>query len=293
MSRLPPLAPLRAFEACSRLLNMRLAADELGVTHGAIAQQIRALEAVLGVNLFKRTPRGLSLTFAGQLFQAPIQRAFTLIADATAAVRADEQRRRLGITVTTTPSLAAKWLIPRLGSFSEHEPEVEVRILASERIESLGEPGGPDIAIRYSKPPFPFGLEAQQIMRVALLPVCSPSIAATITNNEDLATATLLHDGHMHWPRWLEKAGIVRTAGRDRRFSQTALAIDAALIGLGVALAPAPLVEEDLESGRLTTPVGRNLDFFADRSFYLVSAKSALQRDGVRSFRDWLLNLSR
>ena len=290
MSRMPPLATLRAFDAAARHLNLRLAAEELNVTHGAVAQQVRALEASLGVALFEREPRGLALTAAGRAFHPQIRRAFALIAGAMAAIEPTQERERRGVTVTVTPSFAARWLIPRLGKFSVIAPDVEVRVLASESTERLGGHGLPDLAVRLSAPPFERSLDARRLLADDLFPVCSPSIARTLSSLDDLAGATLLHDAHDAWPLWLELANASTPPTVGRRFNQTALALAAALDGQGVALAPSALVAEDLASQRLAAPFGTALRVASERAFYLLTPRLSRMRAEVSSFRSWLID---
>jgi LysR family glycine cleavage system transcriptional activator len=289
MSRLPPLVTLRAFDAAARHLNVRLAAEELNVTHGAVAQQIRALEAAMGVQLFERHARGLALTPNGRTLHPPVRRAFALIAGAVAAIEPMRDRDERSVTVTVTPSFATKWLIPRLGDFATYMPDVEVRVLASERVEAIGSRGAPDLAVRLTAPPFAPPVEATLLMNVDLFPVCAPALAAELTTLQDLAHVTLLHDGHSHWPIWLERAGLAAGSTTSRRFNQTALALDAALDGQGVAIAPAPLVLDDLKRGRLVAPFGASETLRSEQAFYVIMPGTARIRPAVSAFRDWLL----
>src|SRR5580700_3554040 len=128
--RLPPLNALRAFEASARHLNFRLAAEELGVTQGAVAQHVRGLEADLAIKLFDRLPRTLALTGPGRSYAAQLRRAFDLMMQATAALRPEPLR----LTISVSPTFASKWLIPRLPDFTTAHPEIELQILASESL---------------------------------------------------------------------------------------------------------------------------------------------------------------
>jgi len=285
---MPPFATLRAFDAAARHLNFRLAAEELNVTHGAVAQQVRALEASLGLALFERHPRGLALTPAGHAFHPPINRAFVLIAGATASLAPRQRREQKVVTVTVTPSFAAKWLIPRLGRFSAIAPDVEVRVLASEMTEHLGGRGLPDLAVRLSAPPFARMLDAELLLADDVFPVCSPALAEALATPADLAGTPLLHDAHDAWPSWLELASTPTPVAVGHRFSQTALALAAALDGQGVALAPAALVAEDLAQRRLVAPFGTAIRLVSERAFYLLTPKLALTRPEIVTFRNWL-----
>ncbi|MBR8358615.1 transcriptional regulator GcvA [Burkholderia vietnamiensis] len=284
--RFPPLNALRAFEAAARHLNFRLAADELGVTQGAVAQQVRHLEDAVEVQLFRRLPRGLALTRDGLEYFSSVQRALQLIADATQALG----QRPAALTVSTTPSFASKWLIPRLADFGRQHPDIEVRVVADERLASF-RADGVDIAIRLGKPPFPAGLTAQLLSPLDVFAVASPTLldgAPPIRSIDDLSTHVLLHDAHDLWPEFVDKLG-----GRGRvdatkgpRFSQSLLAIDAAIAGQGIALTSEPLVERDIAEGRLR----RVFDFSFPMSlgFYVVFPNANTQSDTLEAMRRWL-----
>ncbi len=282
---LPPLNALRAFEAAARHLNFRLAAEELGVTQGAVAQHVRALEEALGVTLFQRLPRGLDLTLAGEAYLAPVRRAFTLLVEATA----DIVQARGELTITAPPSFAARWLIPRLKRFTVQHPDIDVRVSASDRLEDIG-PRGPDIAVRYGRPPFP-GLEAAPLVVAELFPVCAPGLISEAAPTPALlARYPLLHDLHSMWPVWFGNFGIAAPGGGSRgtRFSQTSHAIDTAIAGQGLALAPLALVEDDLAAGRLVRPLGEAYGIESDVAFYVVVPKGRTSAK-VSAMRDWLL----
>src|SRR6218665_3237961 len=148
--RLPSLNGLRVFEVVTRHLNFRLAAEELGVTQGAVAQQVRGLEAELGIKLFERLPRSLALTAEGRRYIADIRRALDIIAQATTELKPQPVR----MTISVTPTFASKWLIPRLPDFTARNPELDLHILATERVSSF-QVDGVDLAVRYGRPPLP------------------------------------------------------------------------------------------------------------------------------------------
>ncbi len=291
MSRLPPLKALRAFEAAGRHLNFRLAAEEIGVTHGAVAQQVRGLEAALNVKLFDRLPRGLALTEEGRKYLAPVQRAFQLIADATDDLRP----QKAVLTVSVTPSFASKWLVPRLGQFTDSNPDVDVQVVASQGLANF-QSDGVDIAIRQGRPPFGPGLTAELLYPFEFYAVCSPILQGgnhPIRKPEDIVHHVLLHDAHGLWPVFLEKACSGRTMAISRtlKFSQTSLAIDAALAGQGVALASDPMVEDDLAAGRLCRPLGITIK--SEVGFYIVAPRHPRNAEHVERMRDWLTSQSR
>ncbi|NOD62197.1 MULTISPECIES: LysR substrate-binding domain-containing protein [unclassified Ruegeria] len=281
MAALPPLNALRAFEASARHLNFRLAAEELGVTQGAVAQQVRGLEARLGDVLFDRLPRGLRLTEAGRRFHAPLRRAFRLIEEAVEELSPDRQ-----IILSVTPSFASKWLVPRLSDFIDSYPDISVQVDAGERLADF-KSDGVDLAVRQGRAPFGSDLDAVPLFSTEFVPVCSPSIAGKVTHPSDLLGQVLLNDTHGLWPLFLERVGV---SGKPRMmsFSQTSLAIDAALSGQGIALANAPLVASELASGRLVQPLEDVL--IEDLGFYIVALRKPRQPQMVEIMRNWLLS---
>lgn len=284
---LPPLNALRAFEAAARNLNFRLAAEEIGVTQGAVAQQVRHLENVLSLRLFERLPRGLALTTEGHAYFSAVQRALNIIQDATEALN----RRSSSLTISTTPSFASKWLIPRLSEFSESHPAVEVRIIADEKLCTF-KADGVDIAIRLGKPPFGKGLVGELLFPLEIFAVGSPSLLdgpKPLTKPSDLARHVLLHDAHDLWPEFIAalKQGSRVDPTKGPRFNQSALAIDAAAAGQGIALTSEPLVERDIAAGRLR----RIFDFSLALSlgYYVVYPEGLSDSGAKRAMRDWLL----
>ncbi|PDT45237.1 LysR family transcriptional regulator [Sinorhizobium fredii] len=282
----PPLNALRMFESSARHLNFRIASEELGVTQGAVAQQVRALEKHLNTRLFDRRARGLELTEAGRRYLKPLQSALSLISDATAELKP----AKTVVTISVTPSFAAKWLIPRLGKFSDSNAETEVQVLATNGLANF-QSDGVDLAVRQTKPPFGSGLTGDLLFPMRFIAVCSPAIAAAgpIRTAKDLPRHVLLHDAHGMWPVFLERTGIaadIRTL-KSLRFSHSSLAIDAAIAGQGIALATEALVADDLAAGRLCRP----LDFAVtdELGFYIVHPRSPRKAEHVRSMRDWLL----
>lgn len=284
--RLPPLNALRAFEAAGRHLNFRLAANEIGVTQGAVAQQVRHLEDVLAIRLFDRLPRGLALTRDGLAYFAAAQRALGIIADATDAL----QRRPTTLTLSTTPSLASKWLIPRLARFNAAHPDIEVRVVADEK-RSTFDSDGVDIAIRLCTPPFGKGLTGELLFTQDVFIAASPALLkrTPLRKPADLKRHVLLHDAHDLWPEFLDALG---EAGRidstkGPRFSQTLLAIDAAATGQGVVLTSEPLVERDIAEGRLRRALDVSLPMAL--GFYVVHPRKESAASAARqAMRDWL-----
>lgn len=281
MPALPPLNALRAFEASARHLNFRLAAEELGVTQGAVAQQVRGLEARLGEPMFDRLPRGLRLTEAGRRFHPPLRRAFRLIEGAVGEFSVHRQ-----ITISVTPSFASKWLVPRLSDFTSLHPDIQVQIDAREGLADFNR-DGVDIAVRQSRKPVMAGHHAAPLFSTEFMVVCAPDLARQVSEPSDLLQHVLLSDSHGLWPLFLEHAGVFGHP-RMMTFNQTSLAIDAAISGQGFALANAPLVATELASGRLVTPLKQVL--FDDLGFHVVTPKKPRQPELVAKVRDWLLS---
>lgn len=275
---LPPLNALRAFEASGRRLSFRAAADELGVTQGAVAQQVRALEEHLGIALFQRHPRGLLLTLPGAAYLADVTRAFDILADSTGRLLA----RPDTVTISVTPTVATKLLIPRLGDLQAELPGVQLRTVATEALSDFDR-DQVDIAVRLARPPFAADLEAQLLFRQDLVAVASPYLLGDLMpplSLEQLHALPLLHDAHDHWARFLKSNNKLPGAV----FNQTTLALDAAMAGQGVALACKAFVAADLAAGRLVQ-VAEAGALGAD--FYLIRKRSIAARASVEAVWDW------
>ena len=296
--RLPPLNALRAFEAVVRLGSMARAADALAVTPGAVSQQVRLLESVVGVPLFRREGRQLVPTDTGLAAAALAGEAFDQLARAVALMRQPAKRDRL--TVSVAPSFAGKWLAPRLFRFQEAHPELEVWVSADSAKVDLGR-GAADLAIRYRPGDGPSG-EQILLLQEEVLPVCSPDLLARspIPNPEALAGQTLLHDASPEsevdgadWATWLRGRKLRGISVRGGpRFNQSALVIDAAVAGRGVALAKRTLAQNDLRAGRLVS-------LFADgaapvkSAYYVLQAPERELGGASDQFLAWLLREAR
>ena len=293
LSRAPvPHAALRAFEAAARLGSFKAAAAELGVTPAAISHQVKALEEHLGVSLFQRLNRALRLLPAGAALGEAAERAF---ADLD---RALEQARltgtdRAALSVSVVPSLAAKWLVPRLQRFRDRHPEIELRLGATDAVIDLVRDPGVDVALRYGTGPYP-GLHAERLAVGALTPVCSPLLLkgrAVLHRPEDLVHQDLLRDAlpdEAGWLAWLTAAGVADRVRLDRglRFSNSHLALDAAAAGQGVALAPDLLIEDDVRAGRLVRPFALSVP--SPYAYWFLSRPDRAETAKVRRFLAWL-----
>ncbi len=281
---------LRAFEVAGRHLNFRVAADELGVTQAAIAQQVRGLESALGVRLFERGARGVSFTSAGRGYHQAVSDAFNRLREATGSLRPESSK----VTVSVTPTFASRWLIPNLPAFTSSHPDIDFRILSTERVLSFRS-DGIDLAVRQGKPPFGAQFDVDLLLKQSIVAVAAHELVGRKTlplGNRNLTQLPLLHDTHNLWPEFLR----LRCAGSDARrqrnlhFSQTSLSIEAALAGQGVALASRFLVARDLEMGRLVQVVDGSLKGVDD--FYLLARPSGERQPAVDIVRQWLLSQS-
>ncbi len=292
--RLPPLNALRAFEAAARHLSISKAADELNVTPAAVSHQVKALEEVLGIQLFRRLNRALMLTDAGQIFLPGLRDGFDQIAQAVERVGAERDGGAL--TVSTGPSFAAKWLVPRLDRFRAAHPDTDLRIDATDRVVDFAREGA-DVGIRYGTGDYP-GLRVERLFTDEMVAVCSVKLCKgppPLREPRDLKDHTLLHvewDTQMetasNWHMWLLAAGVTDVdASRGPRFSQESMAAQAATEGHGVALISSVLVADDLAVGRLVRPFDLSLPLtFA---YYVVAPEAAAEKPKVAAFFDWIL----
>ncbi len=288
---LPPLNALRAFEATARLGSLVAAAEELCVTHGAVSRQVKLLEDWAGVALFERIGRRLKLTEAGRAYQAALGGALDTVAAASGRLRA-VARGPLPLTVNALPTFAMRWLLPRLARFQRLEPDIELRLITSdEPIERLA-PGAFDVAIRRRLGSWPSGFVAEPFLAEQEIPVCAPALLrqAPIEQPRDLARQTLLHADKRPgaWTRWLAAAGApeVEQQAARQRFDHFYLALQAAADGLGVALGPLPIVEDDLAAGRLVAPLAGPR--VPSPSYCWVVSQGLGDRAPVRAFCAWL-----
>jgi LysR family glycine cleavage system transcriptional activator len=287
--RLPSLNALKAFEATARHESFTKAGAELFVTQGAVSQQVKGLEAELGVRLFQRERQRVTLTEAGRLYLEVVRDAFDRLGMGTERLL---QRQNAGtLTVTTSPNFAAKWLVHRLGRFSEAHPGIDLRVSASiQHVDFARE--DIDVAIRHGDGNWP-GMHVTRLCTEQLFPVCSPRLVMqapdTLRSPADIRHHTLLHvNGRGDWARWLAQAGF---GGVDARrgidFNQASMAIDAAVDGQGIALARTALAIGDLISGRLVRPFAQAVE--APYAFWIVCPKSAADLPKIATFRSWLL----
>ena len=289
-----PLNALRAFEAAARHLSYVKAADELFVTPAALSHQVKRLEGYLGVPLFRRLPRGLLLTDAGQQLLPQLRDAFLRLDLAVERARDSDQHGAL--TISVAPVFATKWLVPRLDRFDEQHPDIDLRISASLNVIDFARDAF-DAAVRLGGGDYD-GLGADKLFDESVAPMCSPRLLEEQRAGTDLSILkdlVLLHDDSMSfdpraptWESWLLAAGVADVdASRGPRFGQPDHALQAAIDGAGVVLGWRTLANRDIEAGRLVTL--SDLDLPLGSAFYLVYPAPFAKRRKIQLFRNWLL----
>ena len=278
-----PLNALRAFDAAARHLNLTRAALDLHVTQTAVSQHIRQLEAQLGTPLFRRLPRGLALTDEGQALVPVVANAFGSLSRALEQVH--DKRTREVLSVGVIGTFAVGWLLPRLRAFQEAHAFVDLRIFTNNnRVDLAGE--GLDCAIRYGHGAW-HGTDATLLFRAPLAPMCSPAIAARLSQPADLARETLLRSYRAdEWSDWFDKAALPCPRLRGTVFDSSLTLAEAAAQGLGVALLPVRLFTRDVLAGRLVTPFAQSLDA---GGYWMTQLKSRAPTPALQTFQDWLL----
>ena len=292
--RLPSLSALRAFEAAARHLSLTRAAEELFVTPAAISHQIKALEDDLGFRLFDRTGRRLALTDEARAGLAELRRGFDLLGEGVRRIRNSKANPMLRIT--SEPTFAGMWLVPRLSAFRRLHPELDVLIDASDRLVDFDR-DGIDVGIRWGGGRYP-GLDSLRLFDEQVFPVCHPSLLRgdyPLRNLDDIAHHTLIHldwpkekGEWVDWRQWLAAAGgKVALAERGIHFTAHSDCLRAAVDGQGITLASDSLVADDLRSGRLVRPFALALD--TDVQMFLVYRSDRAGEAAITAFRDWLV----
>jgi len=286
--RLPPLQTLRAFEATGRRLSMTLAAEELGLTHGAVSRQIKALEEDLGAPLFHRLTRKLELTAAGRALLGTVTRLL-----AELAREAETVRRRGGtgrVVISCGVSFASKWLTPRLHRLMARYPDLDIHLQVTDANVDFADTEV-DVALRYGTGHYP-AAAAERIMNETVSPVCAPAYRdrmGGIAAPRDIARCQLIHEIGMTttWERWFAMMGLAYPGSRGPGFSHGSMSIEAAIRGEGVALGRSVLVADDIAEGRLVSLFPKaTLD--VEWGYDLVYRIGNHDDPKVRAIRDWL-----
>lgn len=275
---------LRAVEAAGRLGSLASAADELGVTAGAVSQQIAKTEAQLGRMLFERTARGLVATDFGRLFLARLSNAFGELADAVSSAR---RRDESVLTISVAPVFAARWLVYRLNRFAERHPDVRLRIDATTTLVNL-DTSDVDVGIRVGTGNWP-GVHAELLLEQEIFPVCSPSMAASLRVPADILKLPAVIDGHsmFTWEVWFKEAGLSGSEMTVRHtFNEASLVLDAAIAGQGVMLAWQTLAGFAVTEGSLVAPFGIR----AKTGFghYFVRSPTRRESKAAAAFKRWV-----
>lgn len=284
------LGALRMFEAVARHASVTRAAGELNVTPGAVSQQVRQLEKSLQVELFLRQNGKLMLTDGGRYLAGRLTAGFGEIERAVIEVAGDPGSKKLRLKVT--PTFAIRWLVPRLTAFYEQNPEFEIEVGTYARQEDAFVEEV-DFVVRHGRGDWG-DAEADPIFGDALAPVCSPAMARTLAAPRDLASKNLLHsmmrtDG---WDLWLSAQGLGSLRPRrSTKLANAAVTYQAAIDGLGVALAQLEYVKDDLASGKLVMPFERVLH--TDSGYYLAYAKRKASQANIRLFREWMRSVAK
>ena len=288
MRRLPSLNGLRAFEAAARHGSFTAAAAELGVSPAAVSRLVRLLEARLKVPLFERQPNGLTLTRRGRAFLPGLTGVFDEIARLTEQVTQGRDDRVL--TVGVGPTFAIRWLIPRLGDFHRAHPGIEVRLTTGGAVVALRDDWTCGVQLGDGDWP---GYVAEPLFSAEMFPVCTPAVAKRLKRPEDLAEAVLLDVTHSteDWTQWLAAAGLAALTVRGPSFGTYAMALQAALDGVGVAVGLRPYVVDDLAAKRLVRPF--RLAVPKLRAWYIAYRPDRAEEAGLVAFRGWLHEVAR
>ncbi|WP_072386518.1 LysR substrate-binding domain-containing protein [Hyphomicrobium sp. CS1BSMeth3] len=287
MRRLPPLKTLPAFELSATRASISAAAEELRLTHGAVSRQIKSLEDHLGVALFRRFNRRIELTAAGAELLPAVRQAMQVLE--TSAARVAAHTRQGPLTVSCLATFMMRWLIPRLYAFNATHPSIEVRLSASHAPVSFAD-GGTDVAIRLGKPPWPRGVAAYPFLADHVGPVLAPALLARhrIKRPADLGRVALLHADTrpQAWADWQRLAGADGLdPAKGPRFEHTYFLLEAAVSGLGAAIGSYPLVQHDLESGRLVAPFGFVV---SGNAYCLLHPRRTPSLEKTTAFRAWI-----
>ncbi|WLP57041.1 LysR substrate-binding domain-containing protein [Agrobacterium fabrum] len=279
-----PLNGLRAFEASARHLSFTRAAIELCVTQAAVSQQVKGLEKRLGVALFQRLPRGLKITAEGEVLLPTVTSSFDQMATTLDRIEAGQVRELLFLGVVGT--FAVGWLLPRLAAFQKRHPFIDVRVSTNNnRVDMAAE--GLDFAIRFGQGSW-HGTDAFRLFEAPLSPLCTPKLAEMLKEPADLMDATLLRSYRAdEWSTWFAAAGVSPAAQVNAGivFDTSLGMMEAALQGLGVALAPPSMFSRHLTSGAVMQPFPVTISL---GSYWLTRLQSKPQTSAMQAFSDWL-----
>ncbi|WP_296594975.1 transcriptional regulator GcvA [Phenylobacterium sp.] len=284
MIRLPPFFALRALEAAARHCSYSGAARELAVTHGAISQQIRRLEAELGARLFERRGNTMVPTPEARRLAGEVARGLDVLKNAVAEFAAAAERDPL--VVSLDAQFSARWLTSRLPRMLADLAAESLELRVEERVANFTT-DGVDVAVRYGAGRWP-GAEAAPLFSETLTPVCSPDLLTRLDlkTPADLASAPLLHHGHRPWSLWFRELGLETPTPSGMVFEDSTMLLEAAAQGMGVALARSALIEQDLRTGRLVRPFDRRVA--SELGYWVVWRSDSRKLRRIAALRAWL-----
>jgi len=283
MNGLPPLRALHYFHQAALHSSFSVAAEHLHVTHSAISHQIRQLESWMGKPLFVRSHGRVKLTSHGERLLLSCQQAFSELRSSCESIRTGLLQQ---IRVSCAPSFLSQWLIPRIASFYQRYPEIEVHFLPLTPISQLRSEHVDVLILSHGEPP-ESDIDATLVSEDEIGPLCAPHFASQLRIGEDLAAMPLLHaDTRLHaWSEWAAKAGVSGRFNGGKHFESLTLGIQAARSGLGVLMAPRLLVRKELEDGTLLAPLGF---VRVERATWMMTKQSRRHDTEISLFRDWL-----
>jgi LysR family transcriptional regulator, glycine cleavage system transcriptional activator len=290
--QIPSVGELTAFVSAARHGSFTRAADELNLTQGAVSRQIRLLESRLGVTLFERIRQRVVLTNTGKIYLSHVEKALSDLMVATQQVMSSPDSIMFDLAVL--PTFATRWLIPRLPDFQRQHSDVTIRLTTRQRpVDFATEPF--DAAISYGSPNWPATI-AHHLLDVDVVPVCSPQLHAKrrIKTPADIATYPVLHQlsRPTRWAEWMAEAGVkLEGPVRGDAYEQFSMIAQAAAAGLGVALLPVFMIEDELASGKLEIVSDQFLP--TKTSYFLIVPETRASLPAVKMFTDWIIEQAR
>ncbi|MHA6310472.1 LysR substrate-binding domain-containing protein [Pantoea sp. S-LA4] len=283
MTGLPPLRALHYFHQAALHSSFSVAADRLHVTHSAISHQVRQLESWMGKPLFVRGNGRVKLTSHGERLLLSCHQAFSELLSSCETIRTDLRQH---ISLSCAPSFLSQWLIPRIASFYQRYPEIEIRFQPLTAVSQLRSEHIDVLILSHGEPPED-DIDATLVSEDEIGPLCAPQFASQLQNGSDLSALPLLHaDTRLHaWREWAEKAGVSGGFSGGKHFDSLTLGIQAARSGLGILMAPRLLVRQELEDGTLMAPLGF---VRVERATWMMTKQSRRHDPAISLFRDWL-----
>jgi len=292
MKKTHSLNSLRTFEVCARLESVQETANLLYVTPSAVSHQLRKLEEEMGVTLFHRSHRKITVTAKGKILQKALAQAFSLISDTVEDI---QEEGKAELVINVLPVFSIRWLNPRLLGFFNKYPDVDLTIKNSYRIENLSMQKC-DLAIRWGTGNWP-DIYCEKLFDEYAVPVLSPDLLKTVDMSDEKNLLTLpliqLFEGADHWKLWTKQNSYhLPYKAKFIKYNDPAAALQAATDGLGVALGPLSLVHSELKNGKLVAPISKPIN--TNKSYYLVTAEEkTLENPSVAKFTNWLRSEAR